>query len=189
MSVLNVAVTTQRSDGWLEENFETAGGNNTIAQRLADYVTRVASGNEVALSAGNPPSIALSVQGNAVQAHGSFIFDTVIATDAFKINGVTFTCVASAAGANQFNVGASDLITAQNAAAAVNASVTALVANYVSATAAAGLTTTGVLTVTSDFYGLSGNQTLIESLDATIVASGTRLTAGAVDATAQTLTF
>ncbi len=189
MSVLNVAITTKRSDGWLEENFETPGGKQGIAQRLAQYVERVASGNEVALSAGNPPSIALSVQGNAVQAHGTLVFNTVIATDAFKINGVTFTCVASGGSGNNFDVGADDVETAENAAAAINGSVTALVAGYVSATSAAGLTTTGVVTVTSAFWGKSGNQTLLESLDVTITASGTHLASGAVDATAQTLNF
>lgn len=189
MSVLKLEVTTARPDDYLESNFETPGGNRTIAQRIADYITRVFTGNESAESAGNPPSIAISVQGNEVQASGTLIFDTVVATDAFVINGVTFTAVASGATGNQFNVGADDVETAENAAAAINASATALINGYVTATGAAGLTTTGVVTITSAFYGLAGNMTTLVSNDATITASGARLTGGAADATAQTLEF
>lgn len=188
MSVLNVAITTGRPDSYLESNFEVPGGNHAIAQRLLNYVNAVQTGSELAAGAGSPPSIAFSVQGNEVQAHGSFIFDGVVATNTFVINGVTFTAVASGAGANQFNVGASDTETAVNAAAAVNASVTALIANYVSASGAAGLTTTGVLTITSDFYGPSGNQVTITG-GTHVTASGARLTAGASDADAQTISF
>jgi hypothetical protein len=188
MSVLKLSVTTARPDTYLEQNFETAGGKQTIAQRIADYIERILSGNESAAGANSPPSIAISVQGNEVQATGSFIFDTVIATDAFSINGVTFTCVASDAGANEFDVGADDLETAENAAAAINASVTALVAGYVTASA---FDDEGDITllITSDFYGPAGNMTTIVSADGTIVASGARLTGGAADATAQTLNF
>lgn len=189
MSVLKLAITSARPDSYLESNFETAGGKNAIAQRIVNYVQSLTTGSELAESASAPPSIAISVQGNEVQASGTFILDTVIATDVISINGVNFTCVASGATGNQFNVGADDVETAANLAAAINASVTALVSGYVTATSAAGLTTTGVVTVTSSFYGLSGNQTLIASADATIVASGARLTGGLADATAQTLSF
>jgi hypothetical protein len=189
MSVLKLAVTTARPDTYLEQNFETAGGKQTIVQRIADYIERIISGNEGAQDANNPPSIAISVQGNEVQATGTLIFDSVVATDAFVINGVTFSCVASGATGNQFNVGADDTESAENAAAAINASETALIDGYVTATGAAGETTTGVVTITSAFYGLSGNMTTLVSNDATITASGARLTGGAEDATAQTLSF
>ncbi len=189
MAVLKLAISSARPDTYLETTFEAVGGNRQIANRIINYITGLFTGSESAMSSTVPPSIAISIQENEVQASGTFILDTVIATDAVKVNGVTFTAVASNAGANQFNVGGSDTLTAANLAAAINASVTALVSGYVTATSAAGLTTTGVVTVTSSFYGLSGNQTLIESLDSTITASGTHLTGGAVDATAQTLTF
>lgn len=183
MSVLNVAITTGRPDSYLESNFETSGGARQIAQRLVNYINGVFTGSESGTSSA-APSIALSVQGNAVQASGTFTLASVIATDACSINGVTFTCVASGAVANQFNVGASDALTAVNLAAAINASVSALVSGYVTASAAGD-----VVTVTSAFYGLSGNQTLIATADATITVSGAKLTGGAVDATAQTLSF
>ncbi len=189
MSVLKLKIYSARPTTSLTQDFETAGGNHSIANRITNYLTSLQTGTELAMSSTYPPSINISIQENEVQASGSFILDTVIATDAVKVNGVTFTAVASGATGNQFNVGLSDVLTAANLAGAINASVTALVSGYVTATSAAGLTTTGVTTVTSAFYGLAGNQTLIESLDSTIVASGALLTGGAADATAQTLNF
>lgn len=184
-SVLNVQISTARPDEFLEQNFETVTGNVVIAQRLADYVTRIMSGNELAYSSTVPPSIAFSVQGNQVQASATLTGTSVIATDAVVINGVTFTCVASGATGNQFNVGASDALTMAALAAAINASVTAKIAGYVTATSLLTVTT-----VTAVAYGLSGNMFTITSNDGTIVASGSGfLTGGAADATAQTITF
>lgn len=189
MSVLILNISSARNTAMLTTTFETAGGKHEICQRILNYISSLQTGTEGAMSTTVPPQIAISVQENAVQASGTFILDTVVATDAISINGVTFTAVASGATGNQFNVGADDVETAANLAAAINASVTALVSGYVTATSAAGLTTTGVVTVTSSFYGLAGNQTTIASADATIVASGARLTAGAADPTAQTISF
>jgi phage tail sheath gpL-like len=184
MSVLKLQVVSARPDDYLESNFQVAGGGRAIAERLKQYLERVYTGNESAAGTSAPPSINIVVQGNEVQASGTFTCVSVIATDAVKINGVTFTCVASGATGNQFNVGLSNTATAASMAAAINASVTALVAGYVTATSALG-----VVTITSAFYGLAGNQTLIESLDSTITASGVALTGGAADAGALTLNF
>lgn len=164
--------------------FQVPGGTHEIARRVLNYVESVQSGNQLAYSASVPPQIRIENQGSMVAASGTFTLTSVIATDAVSINGVTFTAVASGAGANQFNVGATDADTAVNLAAAINASVSALVSGYV--TASAALT---VVTVTSAFYGLAGNQTLIASADATIVASGARLAGGAADAAALSLNF
>ncbi len=184
MSVLNLSITTGRPDAELISRYESGDGPKSIANSLSTFLVGVSSGTELAAAAGSPPSIAISVQGSAVQASGTFTLTTVIATDAVKVNGVTFTAVASGATGNQFNIGASDTLTAVNLAAAINGSATALVAGYVTATSA--LT---VVTVKSAFYGIAGNQTLIESLDGTIVASGVALTGGAPDAAAVTLSF
>lgn len=189
MAVLNLQISTARPVGTLEQSFETPGGNREIANRIVNYVTSVLSGSESAMSSSVPPQIAISIQENEVQASGTLIFNSVVATDAFVINGVTFTAVASGATGNQFNVGGDDVETAENAAAAINASVTSLISGYVTAVGSAGLTTTGVVTVTSSFYGLSGNQVTLVSNDATITASGARLTGGAEDSDAQTLQF
>lgn len=187
-STLLLTVITARPNNWLVSNFETAGGKYAIAQRVVDYLTRVSSGNESAYSAGNAPSIAISIRGNAVQATATITFsDHATANDTLIINGVTFTAKASGAGANEFNVGASATASATNLAAAINASVTALIPNYVTASSALG-----VVTLTSAFYGISGNlTTCAEGVDggSVISVSGARLSAGAADATAQTLSF
>jgi len=184
MAVLKLAISCARPDTYYEQNFETPGGNRQIAQRIVNFLTGLFTGSESAMSTTVPPQIAVSVQENEVQASGTFTLSTVIATDAVSVNGVTFTAVANGATANQFNVGVDDTATAVNLAAAINASVTALVAGYVTASSALN-----VVTVRSSFYGLSGNQTLIASADGTIVASGAALTGGAADATALTLQF
>jgi hypothetical protein len=184
MSVLKLKVTTSRDDAYLESNFETAGGEREIAQRISDYIQRVLCGNEL----GSPPSIAIEVQGNQVQATGSFAFSNVpTANDTVLINGVTFTCVNSGATGNQFNKGSTATEAAENLATTINASSTALIDGYVTASAASG-----TCLITSDFYGLSGNQcTIAEGVDggSVITVSGARLTGGAEDSTAQTLNF
>lgn len=188
MSVLKLSITSARPDTYLETNFETAGGSREIAQRVVDYIQRVLSGNELAQDSSNPPSIAISIQGNEVEATGSFTFsNTASADDTVLINGVTFTAVASGATGDQWNIGASATASAANLATTINASSTALIDGYVTASAASG-----VCTITSDFYGISGNQcTIAEGVDGggVISVSGARLTEGADDATAQTLSF
>lgn len=114
------------------------------------------------------------VDGDTTAATGTFTLDTVIATDAVSINGVTFTCVASGATGNQFNVGASDTDTATALAAAINASSSALVSEHVTASSSAA-----VVTITALYGGTPGNAITIASADGTITASGARLTGGA----------
>jgi phage tail sheath gpL-like len=161
MGVLILNITTGRDDDTLSSTFETAGGKHSIAQRILNYISSVQSGCEKA-SGSTAPSIAISVQGNAVQA----------------------TAVASGATGNQFNVGEDDEETAENLASTINASASALVSDFVTAEASG----TDVL-VTSVFYGVAGNSTTLESSDATITISGARLTGGAADSSAQTLSF
>lgn len=125
---------------------------------------------------------AVMVSVGDVQAAGALTFSAAAATNTIVINGVTFTCVASGATGDQFNVGGTDAITAANAAAAINASATAGVASIVSASAASN-----VVTVTAVEPGLSGNAV---SLAATggISASAAKL-AGGTDGTEVTYNF
>lgn len=67
------------------------------------------------------------------------------------INGVTFTAVASGATGNQFNIGGTAAITAQNFVNAVNASTTAGIQNNFTATLAGT-----VATITSNVPGSAG---------------------------------
>ncbi len=165
---------------------QTVTGKHEALRKVLNFVESVGSGNQLAYdrAGGIAPSVLIENQASAVRASGTFTLTTVVATNACSINGVSFTCVASGAGVNQFNVGASDTLTAVNLAAAINASATALVSGYVTA-AAVGT----VVTVSSTDYGIMGNQTLIASAAGTIVASGAKLTGGLADAAALTLNF
>ena len=92
----------------------------------------------------------------SVQASGTITLSSMVATDTITINGVVFTCEASGATGNQFNVGGTDTITATNAAKAINASVTAKVLNYVTASSSGA-----VITITAVQPGLQGNMNTI----------------------------
>jgi phage tail sheath gpL-like len=188
MAVLKLSISSGRPDTYYEQNFETATGARQIGNRLINFITSLITGTEKAMSSTVPPTIAISVQENQVQASGTIAFSGVAsANDTVLINGVTFTAVASGATGNQWNIGASATASAANLATAINGSVTSLVSGYVTASAA-----TGTLTITSAFYGLTGNQcTIAKGVDAgpVMTVSGARLTGGAEDATARTLTF
>lgn len=181
MAKLNLLINTAQTKETLRQEFERSTSSKyATVQSMAQFLESIVSGGQM----GGPPSVVSSIEDYAVRASGTFTLTSVVATDAISINGVTFTAVASGATGNQFNVGVSDTLTAVNLAAAINASVTALVSGYVTATSA-----TNVVTVSSTNYGIYGNQTLIASADGTIVASGARLTGGAADASAKTYTF
>ncbi len=189
MGVLKLKLTSARDAATLTSTFETAGGNHAIAQRILNFVNSLQTGTEGAQGAGAPPSIAISIQDNQVQATGSVIFSgAATANDTVLLNGVTFTAVASGATGNQFNTGSTLTQSAANLAATINASVTALIAGYVTAV----IPVAGTVRVISAFYGISGNQTTIaKGVDGggVMTVSGARLTTGADDPTAQTLNF
>jgi phage tail sheath gpL-like len=187
MSVLKLAITSKRPVAYLSSQFETTTDKHAVAQRIINFLQSLQTGTELAASASAPPSIAISVQDSQVQASGTIAFSAqATANDTILINGVTFTCAASPTG-NQWAPGANAAATASNLATAINASATALVSGYVTASASAG-----TLTITSAFYGLSGNQcTIAKGVDSGTVmtVSGARLTGGAEDSSAKTLSF
>lgn len=135
---------------------------------IQDYLNALAGGAREA-------SIKVGV--NAVKASGTVTFSGVgQATDTILINGVTFTAVASGATGDQWNVGGTATLSGAALAAAINASVTALVANYVTAASVAG-----VVTITAVRPGIFGNTvTIAEGLDglSAMAVSGARLTGG-----------
>lgn len=189
MSTLIVQVTTAKSSTTVTRDFEhTTSDKYAAVQSVSEYVQSVITGNQYS-DGSVPPTVNVSVKENATRASGTFILDTVIATDAISINGVTFTAVASGATGNQFNIGVTDLLTATSLAAAINASATALVNQQVTAAVTTSIATPATVTVYSKNYGVFGNSVTIASADATITASGARLTSGAVDATAKNYTF
>lgn len=188
MGQLNLAISSRRDDATLKAAFETPGttAKYSIAQKIISFLTSLSTGTELG-AVGSAPSIAISIEGQAVAASQTLTLSSVIATDAILINGVTFTCVASGATGDQFNVGADDGETADNLAAAINASATALIDGYV--TAAVTDDSPVVVTVSAAVKGIMGNSITISSADATITAGGTRLAGGAADSTAITLGF
>lgn len=114
-----------------------------------------------------------TVSSNGVAASGTVTLSSMVAADTVTINGTVFTCEASGATGNQFNVGASDTLTAANLAAAINASATAVVVDNVVATSAAA-----VVTVTCKEQGTIGNLCTLAisahgSVSAANLASGT----------------
>lgn len=160
-------------------------GKHAMARKVLNYLESVQVGNQLAYdqSLSIAPSILVENQGSMVKASGTFTLSSVVATNTCSVNGVTFTAIASGATGNQFNVGVDDTETAVNLAAAINASVSALVSGYVSASSALA-----VVTVSSSFFGTAGNQATIVG-SANIVASGARLASGAADAAAVTISF
>lgn len=134
-----------------------------VINRLSRYVNALAGGIRKS-------SLALGV--GAVQASGTVTLSSHVATDTVTVNGVTFTCVASGATGNQYNVGVDDTASAVNLAAAINASVTALISGYVSATSAAG-----VVTITAVRPGILGNCVTI-AISAHGSVSAARLSGG-----------
>lgn len=145
-------------------------GDLEALQGLENYIKGVKSGNFTSC---------VKLRFNAVKASGTFTFDTVIATDEILINGVTFEAKASGAEGDEFNVGDNDTEAAANAAAAINASGSALVTQHVEASSAGA-----VLTITAKRAGVSGNAITISSPDTTITASAARL-AGGLDGTSK----
>ena len=175
------------SDDSLNEAFQrSTSAKYADVQALSQFLQKLNSGLLKGPS-GSAPSIRVTLPGNEVQATGTFVLTSVVATDAISINGVTFTAVASGATGNQFNVGVDDAATATNLANAINASVTALVTGVV--TAARTDDSPATVTVTAVNGGAQGNLITIASADGTIVASGARLTGGAVDPGEKLYTF
>lgn len=188
MAVLKLKISTARPTAYLTTTFQSVTGARAIAERLKQYIERVASGNELAMSSSVPPQIVVTVQEDQTQASGTVTFSAAAtANDTVLVNGVTLTAVASGATNNQWNVGTGATGSANGLAAAINASSTALVSGQVTAAAAAG-----VVTITAVAYGVTGNAiTIAEGVDggSVMTVSGARLTGGAADAGEQTLNF
>lgn len=114
------------------------------------------------------------VTGAGAQASGTLTFNTAgAAADTLTINGVVFTAVASGATGNQYNVAGTAALTAANAQAAINASVTAGVLGYVYASLSGA-----IVTIKASRVGTFGNEFTLSAGQASITASGARLAGG-----------
>lgn len=143
--------------------------NSTYLQLKASPINQISGGGLVNLMADMIEGSQLAytkVSNGMLQASGTVTLSSMVATDTITVNGVVFTCEASGATGNQFNVGGTDTITAANAVKAINASVTVKVSGYVAASSVGA-----VITVTAVQPGLTGNLgTLAASAHATVVA-------------------
>ena len=164
MPIINViTITEDETKTNTERDLIAETGYRELAgQKLNNYVRRLTTGQ------GKP---VVRTEVNAVKASGTLTGTTVIATDAIAINGLTLTCVASGATADQFNIGITDTLTMASLAAVINGH--ASLVGIVTATSEATVTT-----VSAARPGLIGNCITLTSADATIVASVAKLTAG-----------
>lgn len=144
MSFVKVLLSVPDSDQTMTSQLQIiAAANQYSGGALENLIAAMLAGEQLAYA---------KVSTALVQASGTITLSSMVATDTVTINGVVFTCVASGATGNQFNVGGTDTITATNLAAAINASVTANIANVVTATGVGP-----VVTVTAVQPGLAGN--------------------------------
>ncbi len=138
-----------------------AGGNmrvlKAIGYFIADLVRGVWRSNTTVIQGG-------------VYATGTAVFASVVATNTLVIGGVTLTAVNSGATSVQFNVGATDTITAANAVTAINALTTI---NKVVQASSSGAT----ITIASLIPGTIGNLITLSQTGGTITV-GSALTGG-----------
>lgn len=139
MSV-QISVVIQSNDDLTQLKFDTLSPQESM-ESLSNYLDKLSAGCGHA-------SVDMRSGGGA--ASGTVTLASMVATDTVTVGNQVFTCVASGATANQFNVGVSDTATATNLAAAINASSS--MAGVASATSAVA-----VVTVTSARYGAIGN--------------------------------
>ncbi len=172
-----ITITSNDTASQMQQNLQSASTSKyAVASALDNYFEALAGGMKAA-------SLDIQVDGgDSVAASGTLTLTSVVATNTCVINGVTFTAIASGAVGNQFNVGVSNTATAVNLAAAISASVTALVSGVVTATSALG-----VVTVSATAKGTSGNLCTLTG-SANIAASGARLTGGTAS-TANSVSF
>jgi flagellar hook-associated protein 3 FlgL len=120
----------------------------------------------------------VTVTPTVVAASGTITLSAMVATDTIIVNGVTFTCVASGATGNQFNVGGSDTLTAASFVTAFNAATSTSIKNCVVASSVAA-----VITLTSAVPGNIGN-CITQTCAAHGTVSAARLAGGTEGVTA-----
>ncbi len=152
---------TSGSQGLTQNIGNQTGNTAAYVNDLQNYLGKVFQ---------DPGNAALMLSTASVaKASGTLTLSGVVATNTCSVAGTTFTAVASGATGQQFNVGASDTLTAVNLKNVINATVasTILVA-----------TSNGpVVTVTAADYGAMGNGFPITG-GTHITASGSTLSGG-----------
>lgn len=165
---------------WTLEVTSTQGGDLTLTSGMGAQLALNTIINHLSGGLNGAQGLsAFTFRDTAVQATGTVTCASVSAADTVTINGVTFTAVAGAAGANQFSIDGNDTADGAALAAAVNASVTAGITGVVTAAAASG-----VVTFTASVPGLVGNAITLASSNGTRLAVSAARLAGGTNATA-----
>ena len=171
MSSINVAITATTYDS---TDVVKGGDDRNNVQKVVNLLKGLASGaakGSVYITNGTAAFVAAS---------GTLTLVSVIATDVITIGPVTFTFTSSPTLETDIEVdGASDTLDAAAAVAAINAHST--VGQVVTASNVAG-----VITLTANQLGVTGNFVSYGSVDSTITAAGAHLTLGAGGNTAGT---
>ena len=162
MSFQMIEIQSDEVEADLRESLIAETGNRMLSgQKLMKYVRALMGGTK---------SAKVTVGVNAVKASATLTLVSVVATNTCTVAGQLFTAVASGATAAQFNVGASDTLTADSLVAQINAHTT--INPWVVASNVAG-----VVTITAISPGVLGNA--IPLLGGTnITASAARLASG-----------
>jgi hypothetical protein len=108
----------------LESRFTAAGiigsapatNKGILAAQLDNLLHSVLAG----LHPSSPGTTDVELHVGATRASATVTLNAVVATNTLVVNGVTLTGVASGATASQFNIGATDTITADNIVATIN---------------------------------------------------------------------
>lgn len=177
MAIVKLTLDTgdQTTSGFNSQCDLSVGGLDAL-NNFVNYMASQTGGNQLG-------EVSNVFQVGMAKATGTLTFASVVATDVFTINGVSFTAVASGATGNQFDVGGDDAATVVNAVAAINASASALVSGNAGVVAVAN---DDVVELTARTSGVTGNAITLTSADATITVSGDRLTGGS-DGTTYTI--
>lgn len=139
----------------------TPGQGNSVLKQMDDFLLELITG----VYRSN-----VQVMSSGVYATGTATLASTVATNTIVIGGVTLTAVNSGATSVQFNVGATDTITATNLAAAINALTT--INKVVQATSSAAIVTIACLVP-----GTIGNLVTLSAGGGTITV-GASLTGG-----------
>lgn len=172
----------------LSQTFKAkAGSSSTSGTVTLSVLAANSTSYSVSKSATNGSWAAATLSGTAGAVSATNVFtitaSNLSAADTVKIGTVTFTAEASGAVGNQFNVGGSARVTADNLAAAINAySGTKTVFSAVSSG-----TTTGIVTVTVLMPGVVGNQIPVTKSATNGSWSNTTFFTGGIDANVLTL--
>lgn len=145
----------------------TSRSKKDKAMRFAEWLRAIVGSGILARAQSRP-----SVTAGTAYGVGTVICASVAAADTVTLNGVAFTAVAGAAGANQFSIDGNDIADASALVASVNASVTALVSGYLKADNRSGTVTlasvTAGQTVTIGgvtFTAITGTSTSLTQFD------------------------